>query len=210
MNGRRPPPDERRAEILAVAQDLFSRTPYAGVSVADLAEAADIPAPLILHAFGSKRALYLEVLRSTVDELRAVFRAVPGPPSLQRLQASVRVYADHALAHRTGYLSLLRGGGEPFPPEAAELVGSLRAEIAERMAADVATVLEPAVEPSDDVAAARLRVAVRGHLGFVDATVTHWLGLAAEERDRIDADTIARTAVGAFTGALAAVLSRTD
>jgi AcrR family transcriptional regulator len=202
MSGPRLPPDERRAAILQVAQDLFSRRAYADVSVADVADAADVPAPLIAFHFGSKRALYLEVLRATVDGIRAGLAEIPGPPSLERLQAAVGFYARHAATHRAGYLSFLRGGVEIALPEAAELVRTVRAEITDGMARDVAA----AVPDLDAAGHARLQLAVQGHLGFVDAAVTHWLGRADDAPD-LDPDAIAQLAVGAFTGALASVLA---
>ena len=198
MTARRLAPDERREAILAVARELFGRRPYPSVSVAELAAAAGVSAPLVVFYFGSKRALYLEVLSAAVTSIAEGLAAVPGPPSLERLDASVRFYAGYARTHRAGFLSYLRGGSDTALPEATALVETLRAELTERIALDVST----SSPPADRAAAVALRIAVRGHLSWVDAAVSHWLTLPDDEHALIGPDTLARLAVGAFTGAL--------
>jgi AcrR family transcriptional regulator len=65
-------PQDRRAQILAVARDLFAEHPYAAVSTTAIADAAGVRRGLLNHYFGTKRALYLEVVRDMVR--------VPHPP----------------------------------------------------------------------------------------------------------------------------------
>jgi AcrR family transcriptional regulator len=201
MKGRRLAPDERRAAILQVGRELFGQGNYSGVSVADIAAAAEVSAPLVIFYFGSKRALYLEVLRTSVTHISEGLRAIPGPPSLERLHDAVRFYAEYALTHRASFLSFLRGGAEASLPEAAELVEALREELTTRIVVDV-TAGKP---PLDDVTHLALLLAVRGHFGHVDAAVCYWLGWPDERRALIDADRLARLAVGAFAGALRAL-----
>jgi AcrR family transcriptional regulator len=191
---RRMVPDQRRATILRAAGDLFSRHPYADVSVADIAAAAAVSPPLIVFHFGTKRALYLAILATAADAIRAGLADLAGPPSLDRLRAGVRFYADYALAHRAGFLSLLRGGQESA--EAAAIVESVRADIASWIQADLA-----AARPA--LAASPLTpVAVRAHLGYVDAAVVHWLALPADQRAQLTPAMLADLTAGAFTGAL--------
>ncbi len=63
-SGRRLEPDERRDQILACAVRLFGERPYSEVSTADLAGEAGVTRGLIHHYFGTKRDLYLEVVRA--------------------------------------------------------------------------------------------------------------------------------------------------
>ncbi len=189
-------PEDRRAEILAVARDVFSRQSYASVSLADVARAAGVTAPLIVFYFGNKRALYLKIIEAAVSDIAEGLDALPGPPSLERLYASVHFYAEHARTHPAGFLSLLRGGADAAVPEASILIESLRTEISARIMSDLA--------PPDPDRAGAL-IAVRGYLGYVDSAVVHWLTLPPEQHSQVDADIIARLAVGAFTGGLAAL-----
>src|SRR5881227_4279375 len=56
--------DERRRQILACARRLFSERNYASVSTSEIAKQAGVARGLLHHYFGTKRDLYLEVVRS--------------------------------------------------------------------------------------------------------------------------------------------------
>jgi AcrR family transcriptional regulator len=187
-------PDERRATILRAAGDLFSQHPYAEVSVAGIAAAAGVSPPLIVFHFGTKKTLYLAVLAAAADAIRSGLAALPGSPSMDRLRAGVRFYAGYADAHRTGFLSLLRGGQES--PEAAAIVESVRTAIATQIQADLATA-NPALAANP-----LTPVAIRAHLGYVDAAITHWLGLPGDERAKVTPAKLADLTAAAFTGAV--------
>ena len=107
-------PDQRRATILRAAGDLFSRHPYADVSVADIAAAAAVSPPLIVFYFGTKRALYLAILATAADAIRAGLADLAGPPSLDRLRAGVRFYADYALAQLETLIRKFESEAEPY------------------------------------------------------------------------------------------------
>src|SRR5580704_7527216 len=55
--------DERRRQILACARRLFSERSYDAVSTTDIANEAGVARGLLHHYFGTKRDLYLEVVR---------------------------------------------------------------------------------------------------------------------------------------------------
>jgi AcrR family transcriptional regulator len=190
-------PDQRRALILRAARELFSQHPYADVSMADIAAAAGVSAPLIVFHFTTKKTLYLAILAAAADTIRDGLAALPGPPSIDRLRAGVRFYAEYAHAHRAGFLSLLRGGQES--PEAAALVEDLRTAIATQIEADLS-----AVRPT--LAANPLTpVAVRAHLGYVDAAILHWLTQPDAHRAQVTPAMLADLTAAAFTGALSAL-----
>ncbi len=67
------PRDERRRQILDAARRHFGEGYYSGVSTAEIAEAAGVSPGLVHHYFGSKRELYLEVVRE-------MLRVPPLPP----------------------------------------------------------------------------------------------------------------------------------
>ncbi|HZY75057.1 MAG TPA: helix-turn-helix domain-containing protein, partial [Jatrophihabitantaceae bacterium] len=64
---RRLGPDERREQILDCAVRLFGERPYAAVSTTDIARAAGVARGLLNHYFGTKRDLYLEVVKAMVQ-----------------------------------------------------------------------------------------------------------------------------------------------
>ena len=66
--------DERRRQILAAARRLFSERGYSAVSTTEIAAEAGVARGLINHYFGTKRELYVEVVREMVR-----FRSQPVP-----------------------------------------------------------------------------------------------------------------------------------
>ena len=74
--------DERRQLILDAARRLFCQRPYSEVSMADLAEAAGVARGLLHHYFGSKRDLYLAVMRDLLQ-----VPTIPLPDHASRLEA---------------------------------------------------------------------------------------------------------------------------
>jgi AcrR family transcriptional regulator len=65
-----------RARILQSAERLFARRGYRGVSLRDLARQCDVRMFTIQHHFGSKLALYRELLRLRDREVEALVRRV--------------------------------------------------------------------------------------------------------------------------------------
>src|ERR1700756_4565384 len=63
-------PEEARRLILETAQALIARTGPEGLRLQDIAAAAGISHPLILHHFGSREGLVRELTRQAVAELR--------------------------------------------------------------------------------------------------------------------------------------------
>jgi AcrR family transcriptional regulator len=60
---RRAQPEQRRAEILTAARDVFAERGYRGASLAAVAERVGLTQQGVLHYFPSKDALLIEVLR---------------------------------------------------------------------------------------------------------------------------------------------------
>jgi AcrR family transcriptional regulator len=75
--------DERREQILATARGLFAVRPFGEVSTIEIADAAGVTRGLLHHYFGTKRALYLEVVTDLV-----------GSPMLQLLEAMERARSE--------------------------------------------------------------------------------------------------------------------
>ena len=59
-------PDARRHQIIEAVRPLYLSRPFNDVSTAELAEAAGVARGLINHYFGSKRDLFIEVMRSSI------------------------------------------------------------------------------------------------------------------------------------------------
>lgn len=59
-------PEDRRRQIIEAARELYAVRPYDAVSMSELALAAGVTRGLLNHYFGSKRELFLSVMRDSV------------------------------------------------------------------------------------------------------------------------------------------------
>jgi AcrR family transcriptional regulator len=66
---------ERR--ILAAAERIFLKTPYPQVRIEDIAAAAEVSAPTVIHRFGSKEALMASAAKAGLERVRQQRSAAP-------------------------------------------------------------------------------------------------------------------------------------
>ena len=85
--------NERRAQILDVARQLFARRGYHATSIQDLLDGADIARGTFYLHFDSKRAIFDELVDAFLDRIRSVVRVVDlspqAPPPLLQIQANL-------------------------------------------------------------------------------------------------------------------------
>lgn len=168
--------DERRALILASARKLFSSRPYSEVSMVDLAEAAGVARGLLHHYFGSKRELYLAVVRDVVQ-----VATVPVPaedPALRTTQiweASVDRWLDFTEANRDRWISAANAGGVGHDPEVASILDAAREVVAEQALKAIGI---------DDPTPTLLAV-TRGYGGLTEELTREWLIRGRLTRDQV-------------------------
>lgn len=97
----RMPRDERRAQVLAVAQALFAHEGFHHVSMDDIADRAEVSKPVLYRHFPSKLDLYLAVVdhrgESLVTAIEAALAAVAeaeNPSGREVVRAIVRAYVE--------------------------------------------------------------------------------------------------------------------
>ncbi len=83
--------------LLAAARTAFAQHGFDGASVRDITAAAGANLGAITYHFGSKEALYHQVLMSLVGPTAARLRWAlqPGAPALDRIERAVRAFFDH-------------------------------------------------------------------------------------------------------------------
>jgi AcrR family transcriptional regulator len=162
---RRLEPDARREQILECAVRLFGERPYAAVSTSDIAREAGVARGLLNHYFGTKRDLYLEVVRTLVllPDL-ADARVASGPLKL-RVQRSVEWFLDVVSVHAKTFVAVTGAEGVGDDPEIERI-------LAEADDAAARKVLET-VGLSADVA--EHRAIIRAYGGLVKAAVREWV-----------------------------------
>ncbi|WP_199740524.1 TetR/AcrR family transcriptional regulator [Saccharopolyspora rhizosphaerae] len=173
MNAQRPvqrrrmEPDARRAEILAVARRLFGEGSFSTVSTSDIAAEAGVARALINHYFGSKRELYLEVVRQMLVIPPSVSERLPPTTVEERLSICVDRWLDVVERNRDMWLSAI--GSESIGDDEVERIMLEADEIA------TDRVLEAAMMSDVTVGREKLRGMVRAHSAMLKAASREWL-----------------------------------
>ncbi|WP_202863487.1 TetR/AcrR family transcriptional regulator [Ornithinimicrobium avium] len=119
-------PDERREQILRCAIELFGEHPYAAVSTTEIAAAAGVTRGLLHHYFGTKRELYVEVVREMLIVPRMVVPEDVGPGLDERIDACVTWLLDMVTGHGLTFVAVAGAEGVGDDPEIEQLL--LRAD----------------------------------------------------------------------------------
>jgi AcrR family transcriptional regulator len=185
---RRLPVQRRRDELIAVALELYSRSPGHQVSIEDVADAAGASRALVYHYFGGKHGLYVAALRTAAAQLSERLVSAPGEPPLRQLDLAVARYLDFVEGHEAGFAALLRSAGPHGDDEVGQIANSVRQTIFDRLVAGLGVTETTPV----------LRLTVRGWIAAAEAASLDWL----DSRD-VDRDVLHRL----LTGQLAAMLA---
>lgn len=174
---RRLEPDQRRAQILAEAIEMFGERPYAAVSTAELAQRAGVARGLINHYFGNKRDLYLAVVRRmvTLPKLDAV--AVPAGEDDERIDASVRWLLDTISEHGNTWVKVTSHEGVGDDPEVQQILDAADDAAAERLLVMIGR--------SGSVHSETMRAMGRGYGGLVKTVGREWITRGTLSREQV-------------------------
>lgn len=175
--------DERRVQILHVAADLFGERPYSEVSVNDIAEAAGVARGLMHHYFGSKRELYLEVVRLSARLPRVQVPAGDDASADELWPRAVDGFLGMIGKNPDLWLASVTVGGAERDDEVAAILDEAREILADQTL--VAIGLDHRAE--DPV----VRAFVRAWGGFVQELTIEWLGRQRLDESRVRAAMVA-------------------
>lgn len=162
---RRLEPDARRQQILRCAVRQFGERPYASVSTGELAEDAGVTRGLIHHYFGTKRGLYLEVVRLMVM-VPEPEEAAPVEGTLEeRVELSVDWFLGAVRPHGKTFVAVTGAEGVGTDPE----IETLLAEADDLAARSVLRIV------GIDGGSAQQRAMIRAYGGLVKASVREWV-----------------------------------
>jgi AcrR family transcriptional regulator len=161
------PAAERRQQLLDVALESFSQQGFHQTSMNDIADAAGVTKPVLYQHFGSKRDLFLELLRELGGRLREAVgkAAVEAGGPRQQVENGMRAYFRWVEDHRAGFEILFDGDtrrDREFMSEAAKVEGEIAETIASLIVVD-------GLEPE------RQRLLAYGIVGLSETTCRHWL-----------------------------------
>lgn len=163
--------DDRREQILATARALFSNRPYGDVSTIEIAEAAGVTRGLLHHYFGTKRSLYLEVVKDLVgspvlDLFETISSTTAGEPPLRGWEDSVDLWMKVVEANQDSWLIAISAGETGRDRAMQEILEQAR----ERTASQVIQVLGV-----DEKQVPEIRSVVRGFASLAEEITREWL-----------------------------------
>ncbi|MGH9069330.1 MAG: TetR/AcrR family transcriptional regulator [Acidimicrobiales bacterium] len=165
LRGVRLPAPARRRQLLDAALGAFAERSFHAVSMEEVAVAAGITKPVLYQHFGSKRALYLELLSDVGSQLMVTIAkataSARGPR--QQVEAGFGAYFAFVATHDRAF-RLLFGGGARRDQEFRQAVQRVEDSIAEAVAARI----EADIDPD------HRRQLAYGVVGLAEATARHW------------------------------------
>ncbi|GAA0496649.1 TetR family transcriptional regulator [Paractinoplanes deccanensis] len=162
---RRFSPDARREQILAVAVRLFGERGYAEVSTTDVAREAGVARGLINHYFGTKKELYLEVIRVMLTVPPVALASLPPGDLPTRADAIVGWFLDVVSRHSRSWLAAITAGGMAGDAEVDRAIDSAVDAAADAVLTAVGiTTSTPA-----------MHAMARSYVGLATSTAREWL-----------------------------------
>jgi AcrR family transcriptional regulator len=166
-------PEARRAQLLATGIKHFSERSYDDFSIEEVAMEVGVSKALVFHYFPTKRDFYIEALRTASEQMLVLIQTPAGQPAEQALRAALDAYLGYVQERAAAYRAVLRGG-IGADSEVQAIADGFRDAVYERVLQ-----LRGEGEPSP-----RLRTALRGWIGLVEAASLDWVvrrDLAREE-----------------------------
>jgi AcrR family transcriptional regulator len=179
--------DERRRQLLAAGERVFTERAYDDVSMAEVARAAGISKGLLYHYFPSKRDLFVATLEAAAADLRALTEPDPALPPAEQLVKAVEAYLGWIEEHADSYAKLLES--QSGSDDVRSYMAQMRAETVDRLLGAVVRGGDPAA----------VRTALHGWLWFMDGACLDWLA-----RRDLSREQVRDLLVTAFAGALGA------
>ncbi|MBE1579226.1 TetR/AcrR family transcriptional regulator [Amycolatopsis roodepoortensis] len=175
---RRLEPDERKEQIFACAARLFSDRPYSEVSTSDIAAEAGVARGLINHYFGTKRELYLEIIRRALTVPRLAVEILPEGPLELRADVAIDWFLDMVTSQEKMWLAAIAPEGIGRDLEVERIL-----EEADRESAD--RVLEAVGLSRESEHGPELNALVRAFGGMVKAAGREWLVRGSLDRSQV-------------------------
>ena len=162
------PRDERRAQLLVAALEVFTAAGYHSAAMDEIADRANVSKPVLYQHFPSKLELYLAVLDLHIDSL--VF-------AIQKAIASNRENSSRVAATVEAYFGFIDSEGEAFRllfESDMNLEPQLRERL-NRMTYDCAAAVSAVISIDTGLGKEESMMLAVGIIGTVQTTARHWL-----------------------------------
>lgn len=167
-NKARLPRDERRAQLLNAALEVFTAAGYHSAAMDEIADRAGVSKPVLYQHFPSKLELYLAVLDIHIDSL--VFQ-------IQKAIASTPENANRVRATVDAYFNFIDSEGEAFRLlfESDMSVEPAVRERLNRMTYDCAAAVSAVISLDTGLPQEAAMLLGVGLIGSAQVTARHWL-----------------------------------
>lgn len=159
--------DQRRAQLIQLGIELFSRQAYEDVSIDDVADQAGVSKGLLYHYFEGKRGFYLETLRAASHHLLELTEPDTSLEPLDQLRAAIDAHIRYLQDYGAVYATVHRGAMSA--PEVREILDSHREVVVRRITKQIGVSRPRAL----------LRSALRAWIAMLEGASLDWL----EHRD---------------------------
>ena len=162
------PRDERRAQLLVAALEVFTVAGYHSAAMDEIADRANVSKPVLYQHFPSKLDLYLAVLDMHIDSL--VF-------AIQKAIAANRENSARVAATVEAYFGFIDSEGEAFRL-LFESDMSLEPQVRERlnrMTYDCAAAVSAVISIDTGLGKEESMMLAVGIIGTVQTAARHWL-----------------------------------
>lgn len=162
------PRDERRAQLLAAALEVFTAAGYHSAAMDEIADRAGVSKPVLYQHFPSKLDLYLAVLDTHIDSLVfAIQRAIQSTPdNAKRVQATIAAYFDFIEAEGEAFRLLFESDMNVEPAVRERL---------NRMTYDCAAAVSAVISIDTGLPQEAAMLLGVGLIGSAQVTARHWL-----------------------------------
>ena len=167
-NKARLPRDERRAQLLSAALEVFTAAGYHSAAMDEIADRASVSKPVLSQHFPSKLELYLAVLDLHIDSL--VFQ-------IQKAIASTPENSNRVSATVEAYCAFIDSEGEAFRLlfESDMSVEPAVRERLNRMTYDCAAAVSAVISIDTGLPQEAAMLLGVGLIGSAQVTARHWL-----------------------------------
>jgi AcrR family transcriptional regulator len=171
--------DVRRSQILLAAKRLFRDRSYSAVSTTELAEAAGVTRGLLHHYFGTKRDLYLEVVRDLVRVPAPLIPEEVAGRELEEVVAeNVAAWLEMVERNRKTWLAAIGAHGIGRDPELERIIDEAREQMAE-------TMIEGLRLDAKAASRSELRAVIRAYGAMAEGATREWLQRRRLDRDQV-------------------------
>lgn len=180
--------DERRRQLIDAGAALFAEHAFEEISMRQIAQAAGVSKGLMYHYFPSKAEFFKAAVDEYTAELQRLIEPRSGDSALEQLAGSLDGYLTWIERNAAAWSKLMQSAASV--PELREVLEVFRSRTMDSILAH----LTGGAEPSPV-----LRMALRGWLGYIDASLLDWV----EHRD-VSREQLIALLIAAFGAALSA------